>query len=175
MSPTFLLKTATFFESEPTPEKVKELLERLPALPFDNFLIVERTDAESKGVSGSYLQTHPHKEPVYEGDFLVEYRDGLSGRHYKSYISAATVVELFTSYLDNDDRWRELAVWRDISHEFEDLCALLPPEELAASYYPDGEWENALDEKRQRDTAFWQQFDEEQAEEQAALSSGTPT
>ncbi len=107
------------------------------------------------------MQTHPHDEPVYEGDFVVEYRDGLTGRHYESFVRVDAVVELFASYLDNDNLWRDLTVWRDISHRFEDLRALMPLEELADSYFPAGEWERTMEEKQQRDEAFWDQVEEE--------------
>ncbi len=161
MSPTFALKTSAIYEQNPTPERVAHFLNGLPLLPEDNFLIVDRTDAPSQGISVSYMQTHPHDEPVYEGDFVVEYRDGLTGRHYESFVRADAVVELFTSYLGNDNLWRELTVWRDISHWFEDLRALMPLEELADSYFPEGEWERTMEEKQQRDEAFWDQVEEE--------------
>lgn len=162
MSATFFLKTTELHAPDPTREQVAELLAGLPALPYNNFLIVERTDAASRTVSISYLQTHPHSKPAYEGDFVIEYRDGVTGRHYKSYAAANVVTEIFSSYLRDDDLWRQAALWRDISHQFEDLCVLLPPEELVSSYFPDGEWQKALDAKRQRDEAFWDVFETEE-------------
>lgn len=120
---TFLLKCASSDAYDPPIEQVLALLAGLPALPHDNFLVMERLGAQTRGVSESYLQTHPQDEPVYEGDFVIEYRDGVTGRHYRNIIASNAVAEVFVSYLNEDDRWRELIVWRDITHWFEELRA----------------------------------------------------
>lgn len=164
MGTTFILKTATINDSKnPTPQQIAENVEHLPLLPRDNFLIVERTDSETQGISASYLQAGLQDRVVYKGLFRIEYRDGLAGRHYVGFVEAgALVIEVFASYLNDDDLWRELVLWRDISNQFEDLRATLPPEELTALISPDSQPGKSTKEKRKCDKEFWHQFEEEQ-------------
>lgn len=149
----------------PTLQQIAEVVNALPAADPDvvsnhsDYLIINKLGEDCEQVIGSYMQSRPVRGHGYAGMFLVEYRDSKSARHYKSYVEAgAPLLAVFESYLKDDGLWRELAVWRDISFQFEDLRALLPPEEFAASFFPDGEWEAGLETKKQHDEKFWKQL-----------------
>ncbi len=132
MATTFILKTATINDSKsPTSQQIAEIVEHWPLLPRENFLIVERTDAQAQGIRTSYLQARLQDASVDEDLFRIDYRDGLARRHYMGFVEAgALVIEFFASYLKDDDLWRELVLWREISHVFAELKATLSPEEL---------------------------------------------
>jgi hypothetical protein len=127
MKPCFTLSTAESIEAPaPTFEQIQSELKRLPDLEDDDYLILERADASSHGISASYLQTRPDRSPEYEGVFLVEFRDGVVGRHCESHVEAgAPLLALFASYLACDGAWREMTAWNDISHQFDDLRAAI--------------------------------------------------
>jgi len=139
------------------------VLHQLPSISEDDYAILDRTDEASQGASISYMQGRPHRTPQYEGMFLIEHRDGVAGRHFGGHIEADRVSAAFESYLKGDHAWRDMLVWRDITFKFDDLRALLPPEEFAASFFPEGEWEEGLENKEQRDDAFWKVWDGDKA------------
>ncbi len=163
MKPIFSLKTGFgLVIKKPKRKQIAAVLKVLPAVDKDSdYLILNKNGKAFRGISQTYMQTRPQRKPEYEEMFLVEHRDGVAGRHYCGYIEAgAPVAALFISYRRDDDAWREMLVWRDISFKFDDLRAALPPEELAASYFPEGEWEKGLELKEQRDGAFWEDWNE---------------
>jgi hypothetical protein len=46
-------------------------------------------------------------------DFIVEYRDGCAGEHYRAdrRAKAAELVELLSMYLSRDPRWKDATTW----------------------------------------------------------------
>jgi hypothetical protein len=152
-TPAFLLTTPIHLDIEnPTAQQIADLLQKLPVTdPNDDYLILNKPGAEFCGISVTYLQTRPHRAPKYEEMFLIEYRDGLAGRHFRGAIKVDAVAKVFESYLNDDGAWLEMLTWRDISYQFDDLRAALPAEEFAASFFPEGQWEESLEKKKQRD------------------------
>jgi hypothetical protein len=173
MTPVFVLVTPLQADiKNPTIQQIADLVAVLPhAIPNliqegGDFLILEKQILEKQiptleDINSSYMQARPHREPKYEGVFLIEVRDGVAGRHYAGHLEAAFVPAVFESYLQDDDTWRELLVWRDISFCFEALIPSLPPEELASSFFAEDEWKAALAAKKERDDEFWDLLDDE--------------
>ena len=131
MQVTFTLTTGTLDQfPDPSWAQIVEVLRDLPEVEEDDYLILARTDELSRGVSVSYLQTRPYRKPEFQGKFLIEFRDGVLGRHFYDYVESAELTALFESYFSADNQWRDMAQWQDISDCFEDLRAAAPPEKL---------------------------------------------
>ena len=160
MSTQFLLIVHSVWEIEnPTREEIVGVVEALPTDATSNdYAILEKNHDPASVLSASYLQARPHRRPRYEGVFLVEYRDGQKGRHFAGHLEAERVADLFLGYRFQDPLWSEIVVWRDISYRFEDLHDFLSPEELASSFFSEGEWEQNLKDKAERDRLFWQDW-----------------
>lgn len=162
-TPAFLLTTPLHSEiANPTAQQIEVVLRKLPtADPDEDYLILNKLGAEFCGISITYLQTRPHRAPKYEGMFLIEYRDGVAGRHFSGAVEADAVAAVFESYLNDNGAWQEMLVWRDISFRFDDLRAALPAEEFAASFFPEGQWQESLKEKELHDKKFWELLGED--------------
>ncbi|MFN3650536.1 MAG: hypothetical protein ACK47B_13240 [Armatimonadota bacterium] len=79
----------------------------------EDYLILQASEEPCR-----YLQARRD----WTDSFLVEYRDGAAGRHFRyNTASPALTQSLFLSYLRGDDQWRTAVLWRDISDAFEDL------------------------------------------------------
>jgi hypothetical protein len=86
-----------------------------------NYLILDMKGIEGDITTVAFIQARPHDNP-YQGTFVVEYRDGALGRQYKAGVDEVPVLEnIFRSYLAQDGAWKEMAVWRDMSYQFDDL------------------------------------------------------
>ncbi|RYX81349.1 hypothetical protein EON83_24495 [bacterium] len=166
MSTKYLLNVHSAWEfEEPTNELIIEAIEALPTDKSRNdYVILEKKEYDPQAVTESYLQARPTRHPHYEGVFLVEYRDGHAGRHFGGHLEAERVPDLFLNYRYGDPKWSEAVVWRDISYRFKDLQAHLSPEELTSSFFPEGEWEQSLKAKAQRDREFWDEWYGDEAE-----------
>ncbi len=160
MPTQFLLIVHSVWEIEnPTNKEICEVLESLPRDTSRNdYVILEKKDGDSRAVTASYLQARPTRHPRYEGVFLVEYRDGLRGRHFGGHLEAERVPDLFINYRIEDPRWGEAVIWRDMSYRFEDLHPYLSPEELSSSFFSEGEWRQHLKDKAERDRQFWKDW-----------------
>ncbi|BCM93993.1 hypothetical protein IAD21_05888 [Abditibacteriota bacterium] len=166
MQTKFLLIVHSLWEVEDPPNE--QIIDVIAALPADtsgnDYVILEKKDEAPGALTESYLQARPTRHPRYEGVFLVEYRDGLVGRHFGGHLEAEHVTDLFLNYRYGNPRWNETVVWRDISYRFEDLHPFLSPEELASSFFSEGEWEQNLKEKAERDRQFWEDWYENEEE-----------
>lgn len=163
MATQFLLIVHSLWEIEnPTNEEIVEVVEALPTDTSRNdYVVLEKVDA-ARSLTASYLQARPTRHPRYEGVFLVEYRDGLSGRHFAGHLEAERVGDLFVKYRHEFPSWGETVVWRDISYRFEDLHPFLSPEELTSSFFSQGEWEQNLKDKAERDRQFWAEWNRDE-------------
>ena len=112
MAVTFVLEIAAVSDYQnPTIQEIAGIVELLPWFPEDDFMIVDRVDSQAQDCGESYLQTFPQNIPVYAGLFVIEYRDGVAKRHYEGFIEAgAPLVEMFASYLNDDNLWRDAVV-----------------------------------------------------------------
>lgn len=91
----------------PTPEALQSRLQMLYD-PKDEFVLM-------KG-PGHYMQCSGNPQT----GFKVLYREGERDRYYRTAMPTTTLeqtVELFTGYLNQDERWRESVKWRVCSGE----------------------------------------------------------
>lgn len=136
----------------PTIRQVAQVLADLVDIePFGNFMILE-TDALHRGDGLHYMQSVVHVQTEYERVFLVEYEDGIAGLHFRAFVHGSGVlVGLFRSYLNRDEAYLDMVRWRDMSPLLTHLQRQMPRDELAASFWPDGEYESYLEQRENMD------------------------
>ena len=102
-APHFKLYVAGMpIQGYPTPDAIQSRL-RMLYDPKDEFVLM-------KG-AGHYLQCSGNPQI----GFKVLYREGESDRYYRTAaktVSLDQTIALYTSYLQQDERWRELVPWR---------------------------------------------------------------
>ena len=141
----------------PTIGQIAELLAELVDIePAGNFLVLE-TDALKPGDGLHYMQTVVYLQTPYERVFLVEYEDGLTQCHYRTFVhGSGLLVGLFRSYLARDNAYFDMVMWRDMSLLLKHLQHQMPPDLLAASFWPDGEYERYLQKRKRMDSELWE-------------------
>ena len=181
----FTLKSSVLgLATRPGIEQIKQGLAALTEVePAGNFLVLN-TDAlkwgdgllymqttvgtvallhgrRPNGASLLYMQTTVGTRTDYQCLFRVEYHDGVAGRHYFTWVTnSAILVGLFGSYLARDDAYLDMVIWRDMSHLIRSLKRQMPPAELAASFWPDGEYERYVQKRERMDkelTKAWKE------------------
>lgn len=88
----------------PTPQALAENLGTL-RVPGCEFAVLE-TDRP-----GFYMQTAKNQD----GSFILEHQEGSLAKHYNlpyNIVDVDDVIEAFSSYLLNDDRWRKNHEWQ---------------------------------------------------------------
>ena len=149
------------FTVRPGIEQIKVGLAALTEVdPAGNFLVLE-TDALERGDGLLYMQTAVGTRTDYQCLFRVEYQDGVAGRHYFTWVTnSAVLVGLFGSYLARDDAFLDMVIWRDMSHLIRSLKRQMPPHELAASFWPDGEYECYVQKRERMDRELLKLWEE---------------
>lgn len=107
------VKTGTGLRIDnPKWEAIVKILRTLPNLPNDhNYMVYEASNEPC-----SYIQARPEEG---KETFNVEYRDGKAKRHFaRDNICFCEVVVMFRSYHIQDNKWRKMGEWEDISQHF---------------------------------------------------------
>jgi len=155
---SFSLKTGSTFLTNPTPQDIFQAVENLtPGSSATDYFILQKHGAAFEGPKMSFLQTCLQNGPYNWGMAIVEYRDGKQARQYRAHTDTGqALIDLFLSYLNNDDAWLKMVLWRDATFRFPDLYPFHPETEFAKGFFPEGEWDKLMQEKKQHENSFFE-------------------